>query len=520
MTAMQELLHHARIYAHTYDPEHAQIRPEFIVAALPELSGKACQRFVELIGDEIPNFWPLYRTCVSAYYKEAYCNIVRRLEEQKFGDLGQIKPDNITEQLMKRADEAWLKHAEIVRIPTPVDYLFAEILMLYGDLDILDLALADCGVGRDELLAYLAGCSRYLTNKYMNINLGMRNFIGIDEMASWANADVVKPAKKAQTKKAKAPEGLADSITNIEQSLRKRVIGQNAAITAVVRALKITEAGLKDPVKPIAVLLFAGPTGVGKTELARATAEATSRPIQRYDMSEYQEPHSVMRLFGAPPSYVGYDEGGQLTKFVNSNPKGIVVFDEAEKAHPDVLNALLQIAEEGTLTDGKGKKVSFAETIVFITTNIGAKEASRRAVGFASGEMSRTHTFKTALEKFFRPELRGRLTDTIIFEPLLPDEILRIADLELAKIGKRLLENRSIELKFTEAVKVNIAQQSDTLQYGARNIKTVIASLIAAPLSDFIVASKLPNKALIQVGVDENENITFNAPPHANRKQA
>jgi ATP-dependent Clp protease ATP-binding subunit ClpC len=230
-------------------------------------------------------------------------------------------------------------------------------------------------------------------------------------------------------------------------------------------------------------------------------------------MSEYQESHSVMRLFGAPPSYVGYDEGGQLTKFVSNNPNGVVVFDEAEKAHPDVLNALLQIAEEGTLTDGKGKVVSFAETMVFITTNIGAQEASQRAMGFNAGEVSRTHAFKTALEKFFRPELRGRLTDTIIFEPLTANEILRIADLELAKISQRLLDNRSIKLDFATAINTWIAKQSNTLQYGARNLKVVIANLIAAPLSDFIVAGKLSGKVLIRVGVDENEAVTFNAPP-------
>ena len=511
MTAMQNLMQRAREYASVYDPEHAQIRPEFLMAALPEMCEGVCVALAEFIAEEVPEFWMRYREFLAGYYQVGLADVSRKMQADNFGDLSGIQPDNITANIIALADSNWKRHAKIVKAPTPVDYLLGEVLALEGHLDILDLTLSNSGIERSEIMPYLAGCSRHINNDYLKANVGMQSFTSLEDACDWINTNLQPTKRKTEkTKTAKATPS-ANNLAAADRQIRERVIGQSKAIDAVMRALKIAEAGLKDPVKPIGVLLFAGPTGVGKTELSKATAEATGRKIQRYDMSEYQEPHSVMRLFGAPPSYVGYDEGGQLTKFVSDNPKSVIVFDEAEKAHPDVLNALLQIAEEGTLTDGKGKVVSFAETLVLITTNIGASEAAKTSIGFSGGNDDRAHAFKAALEKFFKPELRGRLTATIIFERLTAEEILQVAGLELTKLAKRLHDTRGMTLEFEPQIGAFIAQQSDTLQYGARNIKMTINNLISGPLSDFIVGRNLPDKTKITVGLDDKA-ITFNTP--------
>ncbi|MCL2371293.1 AAA family ATPase [Candidatus Saccharibacteria bacterium] len=509
---MQRLLQTARIYACAYDPEHPKIRAEFMIAAIADVSTGVCARLTAYVDDEMPEFWMKLRVYMAGYYnKDSYNEIVRRIQETTFGSkLSHVKPDRLMQQLIKASDRSWQNHRKVVKSPTPVDYLLAEILMYSGDMDILDMTLLDFDVERNELVPYLMGSSRHITNEYMDTGLQTRAFDSFEGYSEW-RTNSAKGAKK-KTKVEVQPK-LADSIADVERLMHERVIGQRKAIDSVIRALKIERSGLKDPKQPVAVLLFAGPTGVGKTEITRALAEITKRPMRRLDMSEYQESHSVMRLFGAPPSYVGYDDGGQLTKFISDNPNGIVVFDEAEKAHPDVLNAVLQIAEEGTLTDGRGKIVSFADAIVFITTNIGAVEAARQEIGFSAGETSREHAFKKALEKFFKPEFRGRLTGTVIFEPLTAGDALKIAELEQEKVARLLLENRNIELRFRPLVQEYIVQQSKILQYGARDIKTTVRTLISAALSDFIVENDLPDGSIVIIGVDDDKTITFNTPP-------
>ena len=471
------------------------------------------KEFVEYVELEVPNFWSQFRDSLASQYQVRVADVVREVQMTKPKTVANIRPDRMMASLIKAAEANWRKHAKVVKMAMPLDYLLGEMLMLEGDLDILDIVLYELEMDREALTAYLAGCSRHLTNAYLRENTAARRMTGFEDLSDWLTDSKEKPKTASKPSRAKEPPGTA--MADVESKLLSQVIGQDRATSAVVKALTIAAVGLKDPVKPVAVLLFAGPTGVGKTELTRATAGATERPFLRIDMSEYQESHSVTRLYGAPPSFVGYDEGGQLTNFVMRQPKSVIVFDEVEKAHPDLMNVLLQIAEEGTLTSGEGKIVSFAETVVFLTTNIGAAEASRKKVGFGAAGGSRTLDFKTALEKFFRPELRGRLTDTIIFEPLSEESILKIAGLELKKIGQRLHDNRKLTLEFAPTMARLIAGRSETLQYGARNIKTTINNLIAAPLGNFLLQSNLNDQQQILITGDESEEIKFNVIPKA-----
>jgi ATP-dependent Clp protease ATP-binding subunit ClpA len=329
--------------------------------------------------------------------------------------------------------------------------------------------------------------------------------VRVDYFASATTTEPAKPPAKAtvKSKNGKTAKTLKKvkpkkvTLERIEAHLRKSIIGQDPAIEAVVRSIKLAEAGLKDPVKPVGVFLFAGYTGVGKTEMARQLAVATKMPMKRFDMSEYKESHEYAKLIGSPPGYIGYEEGGQLTDFVSKSPKSIVVFDEVDKAHPSVLNLLLNIAEEGALTDGMGMTVRFNQTIVIMTSNVGAREATKEPIGFGVGDAKNAvaHEFDAAVKAYFKPEFLGRMTAIVVFNPLTPEGINRIISLELKKLDDRCAS----KLRVTPTVKKCIAGSSNTSLYGARNIKVTIDRDIAVPLAEYILAHKCGKNDVITI---------------------
>jgi len=287
-------------------------------------------------------------------------------------------------------------------------------------------------------------------------------------------------------------EGEVKKLVNMEDRLRQRVIGQDAALERVSNAIRRSRAGLSDPKRPIGSFIFLGPTGVGKTELARALADFLfddEHAMVRIDMSEYMEKHAVARLIGAPPGYVGYEEGGQLTEQVRRRPYAVVLFDEIEKAHPDVFNVLLQIMDDGRLTDGKGRAVDFKNTIIIMTSNLGsaylqAEAGATQALGSRDGswfdEASRQVT--NALHAHFKPEFLNRVDDIIIFSPLGKEQLVKIVDLRLEDV-RRLLADRKISLELTDAARDLLFAEGYDPNFGARPLKRAIQKLIQDPLA-------------------------------------
>ncbi len=290
-------------------------------------------------------------------------------------------------------------------------------------------------------------------------------------------------------------ESEADKLLHMEERLHERVIGQDAAITAVSDAVRRARAGLKDPNRPIGSFIFLGPTGVGKTELVRALAEYLfddEQNMVRIDMSEYMEKHTVSRLIGAPPGYVGYDEGGQLTEAVRRRPFRVILFDEIEKAHPDVFNALLQILEDGRLTDGHGRTVDFRNTLVIMTSNLGTSVGSQNTFGFgerrAQKDSAQLHaSVNDALRRTFRPEFLNRLDDTIVFEALTPEHIRRIVELLLLRNVEARLAEHEVSVTLTDAAKDYLSDIGFSPTYGARPLRRAIEQHIDNPLAKGII---------------------------------
>jgi ATP-dependent Clp protease ATP-binding subunit ClpB len=290
-------------------------------------------------------------------------------------------------------------------------------------------------------------------------------------------------------------EGEIEKLITMEDRLRERVIGQEEAITAVANTVRAARAGLGDPHRPIGSFLFLGPTGVGKTETARALAEFLfddEAALVRIDMSEYQERHTVSRLIGAPPGYVGYEEAGQLTEAIRRRPYAVVLFDEVEKAHPEVLNILLQLLDDGRLTDAQGRTVNFQNTIVIMTSNLGSQHlldpfamSGGGVVDLAEREAARLRTRERvmdAVREHFRPELLNRIDDIVIFNPLGKDQIKAIVDIQLMDLRERL-EERKMELELTDAAKELLAIEGFDPVYGARPLKRAIQQKIVQPLA-------------------------------------
>jgi ATP-dependent Clp protease ATP-binding subunit ClpC len=309
-----------------------------------------------------------------------------------------------------------------------------------------------------------------------------------------------------------------ERLLQMEEVLHKRIVGQDEAITAIAKSVRRARAGLKDPKRPIGSFIFMGPTGVGKTELAKALAEfmfGTEEALLQLDMSEFMERHTVSRLVGAPPGYIGYEEAGQLTETIRRRPYSVVCFDEVEKAHPEAFNMLLQIMEDGHLSDAKGHKVDFRNTIIIMTSNIGADLISRQtSLGFAvSHDEAKTQeeAYKEMKEKLlaelkrtFRPEFLNRLDGVMVFKALTKEEIKQIVDLELNKVRERL-EDQQIELEVSEAAKGHLAQEGYDTHFGARPLKRVIQRLVEDPLSEGLLAGEFEEGDTVLADLEDSE---------------
>jgi ATP-dependent Clp protease ATP-binding subunit ClpC len=296
----------------------------------------------------------------------------------------------------------------------------------------------------------------------------------------------------------------------MEDELHKRVIGNNDAIKALSQAIRRTRAGLKDPRRPGGSFIFAGPTGVGKTELAKTLAEflfGDEDALISLDMSEYSEKHTVSRLFGSPPGYVGYEEGGQLTEKVRRRPFSVVLFDEVEKAHPEIFNSLLQVLEDGRLTDSQGRMVDFKNTVIIMTTNLGTRDISKAAMGFSAGPDTRSDYDRMKakvtdeLKQHFRPEFLNRVDDTIVFPQLSQEEIVQIVDLEIAKLDKRL-KDKDMGLELTPAAKNLLATKGYDPVLGARPLRRTIQREIEDTLSEKILFGELTSGQIVKVDAE------------------
>src|SRR6201984_3590332 len=298
-------------------------------------------------------------------------------------------------------------------------------------------------------------------------------------------------------------EGEAQKLVHMEERLRQRVVGQDEALGSVSNAVRRRRAGLSDIKRPIGSFIFLGPTGVGKTELARALAEFLfddEKLLIRIDMSEYMEKHSVSRLIGAPPGYVGYEEGGQLTEQVRRHPYSVVLFDEIEKAHPDVFNILLQILEDGRLTDGKGRKVDFRNTVLIMTSNVGSTALFDLAG--SDPERARKEAME-ALRQAFRPEFINRIDDIVLFNPLGQEQLNKIIDLELAKV-MRLLAERKVRIELTPAARERLVRAAYSPAYGARPLRRTVQRLVQDPLAMRILDGSVLPGDLVRVDIDPN----------------
>ena len=333
-----------------------------------------------------------------------------------------------------------------------------------------------------------------LSNKMELKNLTVQDIAEVIE--SWTKIPV-KKITEAETQK----------LLNLENNLHKRIVGQNEAVEAVSRAIRRNRAGLKSTKRPPS-FIFVGPTGVSKTELAKSLAYemfGNEDSIIRIDMSEYMESHSTSKLIGSPPGYVGYDDAGQLTEKVKRNPYSIVLLDEIEKAHPDVFNILLQVLDDGRLTDAQGNTVSFENTIIIMTSNAGSN-LNTNSIGFGGGQVN-NNAIMNALKDTFRPEFLNRVDEIVIFNQLLPDELMQIVDLMLDDTRKSLLE-KDIKLEISDDAKKYLLEKGTDIKYGARPLRRAIQRYLEDELSDMILRSELNNGNIINVTIKDN-NLNF-----------
>jgi ATP-dependent Clp protease ATP-binding subunit ClpB len=305
-------------------------------------------------------------------------------------------------------------------------------------------------------------------------------------------------------------------LVNMEERLHKRVISQNEAVSAVANAIRRSRAGLQDENRPIGSFVFLGTTGVGKTEMARALAEFLfddESAVIRFDMSEYMEKHSVSRLIGAPPGYVGYEQGGQLTEAVKNSPYSVVLFDEIEKANPEIFNVLLQVLDDGRLSDGKGKTINFKNTIIIMTSNLGSDIIQEKMQTLDSNSQNLDleevkEAVMLKLKKTLRPEFVNRIDELVFFEPLFGKDIIKIADLQIERLRQRL-KNKHINLYVSDEAKLLIARKGFDIIYGARPLKRVIQKLLIDRISMDILKGDFISGDAIYIDVDNENQFTF-----------
>ncbi len=329
-------------------------------------------------------------------------------------------------------------------------------------------------------------------------------------------AEIISSWTKIPVQKLEEEE--SKRLMELEKTLHDRVIGQEEAVVAVSKAIRRGRVGLKDPKRPIGSFLFLGPTGVGKTELCKALSEAmfgTENSMIRVDMSEYMEKHSVSKIIGSPPGYVGYEEGGQLSEKVRQNPYSVILFDEIEKAHPDVFNILLQVLDDGHITDAQGRKVSFKNTIIIMTSNAGASRIiAPKLLGFSSKtdeQASYQHMKEGVMEevkRLFKPEFLNRIDEVIVFHALVKEDLKKIVDIMMKEINTRIRNQMEIELTFEEQVKDFIVEQNKELNYGARPLRRALQTHIEDPLAEEILAGKISSGDRVLVGLTDKK-ITF-----------
>ena len=352
---------------------------------------------------------------------------------------------------------------------------------------------------------------RRLQKRYANASKG-----GHDSVDAEYVAEVVSDWTKIPLQQITEQE--SRRLLRMESLLHKRVIGQSEAVEAVARAIRRGRTGLKDPRRPIGSFMFLGPTGVGKTELSKAVAEAvfgSEKAMIRVDMSEYMEKHSVSKLIGSPPGYVGHEEGGQLSEKVRRNPYSVILFDEIEKAHPDVFNILLHVLDDGHITDSQGRKVDFKQTIIIMTSNTGAQAIQEpKKLGFGAHEDA-TEDYKRMktrvmeeVRRTYRPEFINRIDQILVFKPLNKEEIEEIVALLLKELQSRCKAQLDIELSFRPSVKERIAKKGFDSKYGARPLKREIQTRIEDSLAEEILSGRVQRGDHVTVTV-KDDKITF-----------
>jgi ATP-dependent Clp protease ATP-binding subunit ClpA len=293
-------------------------------------------------------------------------------------------------------------------------------------------------------------------------------------------------------------------LKNLDRDLKSVVFGQDEAISAIAKAIKMSRSGLGNPQKPIGSFLFSGPTGVGKTEVARQLAYCMGIELIRFDMSEYMERHAVSRLIGAPPGYVGFDQGGLLTEAVTKKPHAVLLLDEIEKAHPDIFNILLQVMDHGTLTDNNGRKADFRNVVIIMTTNAGAEALQKTTIGFTTTKQAGDEMAE--IKRLFTPEFRNRLDATISFRALDTEIILRVVDKFLMQLEGQLHEKK-VEVQFTDGLRAWLAEKGFDPLMGARPMARLIQDTVRSALADQLLFGRLVNGGRVTIDIDDDDAV-------------